>query len=86
MAYPKESEASTPPDTGDSEPRSVGTDSWKQSGINQIHNQLGDMDKRLRRVEIVVYAASLFIVIALALIAYLASLAQEVLLLWMQQG
>ena len=65
---------------------------WIQQGFQQVNNRidrvdsrLDQVDNRLRRVESIVWVATGCVIIMTAIVGYVATLARDVLMLWMQQ-
>ena len=82
------SEPLTPDSVSPPEP----TTAWIQQGFQQVNNRidrvdsrLDQVDNRLRRVESIVWVATGCVIIMTAIVGYVATLARDLLMLWMQQ-
>ncbi len=69
------SDSASPPDSA------VG---WIQLGFQQVNGRIDHLDRRLRRIETTVWVATGCVIATMAIVGYAASLAHELLLLWMQ--
>lgn len=65
---------------------------WVQYSLNQINERLDrvkrrfdQQDRRLRRIEGIVWVATGCVIIMTAIVGYVASLARDVLMQWLQQ-
>ena len=57
---------------------------WIQLGFQQVNGRIDHLDRRLRRIETTVWVATGCVIATMAIVGYAASLAHEMLLLWMQ--
>lgn len=60
--------------------------SWLQYSLNHLNQRLDRFDRRLRRVELAVWIAAGCVIVILAIVAFVADIARDALLLWMQQA
>lgn len=81
-ADPTKDTDSLPSDSASPPESAVG---WIQLGFPQVNGRIDHLDRRLRRIETSVWVATGCVIATMAIAGYAASLAHEMLLLWMQQ-
>ncbi|MDD9996523.1 MAG: hypothetical protein OXQ89_02135 [Rhodospirillaceae bacterium] len=80
-AEPNKETDSLPSDSASPPESAVG---WIQLGFQQVNGRIDHLDRRLRRIETTVWVATGCVIATMAIAGYAASLAHEMLLLWMQ--